>query len=80
MIMTENYIYLLLANGYKLKPFEDEKFQADAVISDFAFTTQEAADNFKIEWRNNLIDDQGFIDQAGFEIQISTNQIQLRSE
>ena len=37
--MTENYIYLLQASGYKLKPFEDEKFQADAVICDFAFTT-----------------------------------------
>jgi hypothetical protein len=75
--MEETYIYLLEAQGYKLKPVDSEKFQEESVISDFAFTTQEAADNFIPEWKNTLIEEQGFIEQSGFQLEIRTKQIRL---
>jgi hypothetical protein len=75
--MEDSYIYLLEAHGYKLKPVDSEKFQEGTVISDFAFTTQEAAENFIPEWKNTLIDEQGFIEQSGFQLEIRIRQIRL---
>lgn len=75
--MEERYIYLLEAQGYKLKPVDTEKFQDELVISDFAFSTQEEADNFIAQWKNTLIEEEGFIEQSGFQLQIRTRQIRL---
>ena len=77
--MEQTYVYLLEARGYKLKPVDTEKFQDELIISDFAFTTQEAADNFIPEWKNTLIEEQGFIEQSGFQLEIRTKQVRLLS-
>src|SRR5690242_2570517 len=71
------YIYLLQVHGYKLKPSGEEKFKEDFVISDFAFTTQEAAEGFMPEWKEILMQEQGFIEQGGFQLQIQTKQVRL---
>ena len=75
--MNENHIYLLQVHGYKLQPSGEEKFKEEFVISDFAFTTQEAAENFIPEWKQILMDEQGFIEQGGFQLHIQTKQIRL---
>ena len=77
--MEEKNVYLLEAQGYKLKPGDTEKFQEDLVISDFAFITQAEADNFIPQWKNILIEEQGFLEQSGFQLQIRTKQIRLIS-
>lgn len=78
-MIEDNYIYLLEAHGYKLKPFETEKLHESSVICDFAFTTQEAADNFISKWKDTLIKEQGFVEQSGVQLVIKTKQLQLLS-
>jgi len=78
--MSENYIYLLQVHGYKLQPSGGEKFKEAFLISDFAFTTLEAAETFIPEWKQNLMDEQGFIEQGGFQLHIQTKQVRLMEE
>ena len=75
--MSENHLYLLQVHGYKLQPSGAEKFKADFVVSDFAFTTEEAAENFIPEWKQILTGEQGFIEQSRFQLQIQIKQVRL---